>query len=301
MITYAVTIYAAITAAAAIYILIVTLLNESWMLHTNVIKLKESGVLVSVLVPARNEKARIEACLDSLLAQSYDNLEIIVYDDDSTDGTSQILDRYEDENPDLIKVIHGSGLEKGWYGKPHALQRLSEAATGAWLYFTDADTVHEPGSWAFPSVWPSTTRPTSSRDTCATGSAASARPRSSRHLPPLDGGHAALAWPPSEGSFHLPRYRQSMLFKTTMYMKIGGYSSVKDRVSEDVRIARIVKRHGGKVVFSDLKEWVSCRMYDGYKNAITGLSKNVYDYFNKNVFLLVGATIAVPSSSLSPS
>ena len=60
---------------------------------------------VSVIVAAYNIEQYLSRCLDSLLAQTYGLLEIIVVDDGSTDGTPEICDRYARENEN-IKVIH---------------------------------------------------------------------------------------------------------------------------------------------------------------------------------------------------
>src|SRR6266576_557357 len=51
-----------------------------------------TGPLVSIIVPARNEEQNIERCVKSLLEQDYENFEVIVVDDDSTDGTGHVLD-----------------------------------------------------------------------------------------------------------------------------------------------------------------------------------------------------------------
>jgi chlorobactene glucosyltransferase len=287
--------YAAVTAVAAIYILTVTALNEAWLLHTGLIHGRKTGDLVSILIPARNEEARIRPCLDSLIAQDYENREIIVYDDDSTDGTGKILDDYAEKYPKLVRVIHGKGLEKGWFGKPHAMQRLSEAASGAWLYFTDADTIHNPDSLgsAIGQAEFYKADLVSGYVRHTIGGFGEAQVLPSIYLLSMI---AMPLW-----LIHLTKaplishaIGQTMLFRTEMYRKAGGYTAVKNKVSEDVRIARLVKKEGGKVLFVDLKDWISCRMYENYEGAIAGLSKNVYDYFNKNIFVLIAATIAVP-------
>lgn len=289
------TIYGIIVAVAAVHILIVTGLNAIWMLHTSIVRPAKTGPLVSVLVPARNEESRIEICLDSLLAQNYGNLEIIVYDDESTDGTGAILDRYAGDHPDLVKVIHGQGLEKGWYGKPHALQRLSEAASGAWLYFTDADTIHKPDSVGFALGLSNHYKAdlVSGYIRLETGSFGEAQVVPAIYLLSMI---AMPLWLIHVVKSPLISHAigQTMLFRASAYEKTGGYAAVKDKVTEDVRIARLVKKHGGKVIFADLKETVSCRMYKDYESAISGLSKNVYDYFNKNILVLLAATAAVP-------
>lgn len=61
--------------------------------------------LVSVIVPVYNTEAYIAKCLDSLLAQSYNNIEIMVVDDGSTDGSREICDDYEEKDI-RVKVIH---------------------------------------------------------------------------------------------------------------------------------------------------------------------------------------------------
>ena len=61
--------------------------------------------LVSVIIPAYNIEDYIGRCLDSVLSQTYKNLEIIVIDDGSSDRTGEILDDYEKKNH-RMKVIH---------------------------------------------------------------------------------------------------------------------------------------------------------------------------------------------------
>ena len=101
------------------------------------------AVLASVVVPARNEEASLDACLRSLIAQSGVDFEIVVVDDDSSDRTRQIALSFPG-----VRVIDAPPLPQGWVGKNNALVAGAEAARGEWLLFTDADTVHLPGSLA---------------------------------------------------------------------------------------------------------------------------------------------------------
>ena len=94
--------------------------------------------LVSVCVPARNEEFNLPVCLDSLLSQTYGNIEILVYDDESDDETPNILRRYQDLDP-RVKQVTTSQLEDGWNGKQFACGQMAQQAKGAWLLFTDAD------------------------------------------------------------------------------------------------------------------------------------------------------------------
>lgn len=61
--------------------------------------------LVSVIIPAYNIEDYIGRCLDSIISQTYKNLEIIVVDDGSRDRTGEILDDYVKKDP-RMKVVH---------------------------------------------------------------------------------------------------------------------------------------------------------------------------------------------------
>lgn len=96
---------------------------------------------VSIILPARNEEEFIGKCLDSLLDQDYENYEIIVIDDSSTDSTGKTIMEYAMKD---TRVIHVSAKPKpdGWMGKNWACMEGYAAATGDILLFTDSDTVH---------------------------------------------------------------------------------------------------------------------------------------------------------------
>ena len=98
---------------------------------------------VSVLIPARDEAETIEACVRAALSSRHPLHEVVVYDDASTDGTSEILARLAAADARL-RVVSGGGLPEGWVGKPHACHRLAEHATGDLLLFIDADTTLSP-------------------------------------------------------------------------------------------------------------------------------------------------------------
>ncbi|NJK93169.1 MAG: glycosyltransferase [Blastochloris sp.] len=105
------------------------------------------GELVSVLIPARNEEKRIGPCLESLMGQSHVEMEILVLDDHSTDGTGRLVEDLARRDA-RIRICQGEPLPEGWTGKGWACQQLGKKARGQWLLFTDADTVHEPGGVA---------------------------------------------------------------------------------------------------------------------------------------------------------
>lgn len=94
--------------------------------------------LVSVIIPAYNIEDYIGRCLDSIISQTYKNLEIIVVDDGSRDYTGEILDNYAKKDR-RIKVIH---KENG--GVSSARNKGIEAAEGDYIGFIDGDDLIEP-------------------------------------------------------------------------------------------------------------------------------------------------------------
>ncbi len=91
---------------------------------------------VSVLIPARNEEKNIAAACAAVLASEGVEVELIVLDDGSTDGTAWILAGIGDGR---LRVLRGEGLPPGWSGKQRACQVLAEAATHGLMVFVDAD------------------------------------------------------------------------------------------------------------------------------------------------------------------
>ena len=89
--------------------------------------------LVSVIVPVYNVSKYLKQCLDSITAQSYKNLEIILVDDGSTDGSNRICDEYAD-NDARIKVIH---KENG--GQASARNEAAKIAQGEYIIYIDSD------------------------------------------------------------------------------------------------------------------------------------------------------------------
>ena len=93
---------------------------------------------LSVIIAARNEAGTIENALKSVLAQNYPNLEIILVNDRSNDGTDKILQKLAEKDPRVL-IHHVKELPPGWLGKVNAMQQGFGRSTGVWLLFTDAD------------------------------------------------------------------------------------------------------------------------------------------------------------------
>ncbi|MBF6633108.1 MAG: glycosyltransferase, partial [Planococcus sp. (in: Bacteria)] len=88
--------------------------------------------LVSVLVPMRNEERNVEVLIKSLKNSSYDQMEFILLNDQSTDGTQKELERTI-EGDSRFTILQGKELPEGWVGKVHACHQLQQAASGDYL------------------------------------------------------------------------------------------------------------------------------------------------------------------------
>jgi chlorobactene glucosyltransferase len=87
---------------------------------------------------------------------------------------------------------------------------------------------------------------------------------------------------------------QLIMFRREAFNAIGGYSSVSERISDDIFIARELKKSGFRLIFLDIRRYIRCRMYEGYRESFNGFSKNIYDFFkNRPTFFSVAATSLV--------
>ena len=100
---------------------------------------------VSVVIPARDEAAGIAACVASVLAQDLPEVEVLVIDDGSTDGTADAARAAAGEDP-RVRVVAAPAPEAGWSGQAWACARGYEEARGRWLVFLDADVTLAPGA-----------------------------------------------------------------------------------------------------------------------------------------------------------
>jgi chlorobactene glucosyltransferase len=250
----------------------------------------KDGPLVSVLIPARNEAENISATIASLLQQSYPAFEVLVLDDQSTDGTADVAIMAA-RGDQRFRALSGSPLPPGWLGKNWACRQLADEAQGDLLLFLDADTRLDPAGLAglvalhartqadLLSVWPTQETITPAE----------------RLVVPLMG-FAILNYLPLLGVHFLPfsafaaANGQCMLFERSSYEQIGGHESVRQVVIEDVALARLVKQHGGRLRLADGGGLVRCRMYRDWKSVQDGFSKNILaGHGNSIPFLILSA------------
>ncbi|MCY3975514.1 MAG: glycosyltransferase [Thaumarchaeota archaeon] len=96
---------------------------------------------VSVIVPARNEEKFISKCLQSLLDQDYNNLEVIAINDSSFDNTDTIIKKFSKINSKII-YVNAKNKPNGWIGKNWACVEGYKKSSGELILFTDADTTY---------------------------------------------------------------------------------------------------------------------------------------------------------------
>lgn len=236
---------------------------------------------VSVLIPARNEAQRLGSTIASVLASTgIDDLECIVLDDDSSDGTGEVARSFSD--PRLTVVDGGQDPPPpGWLGKPWACMRLAERATGSVLVFLDADVQLEPNGLAG----------TVHAMRTAGFALASPYPRQvaispmERLVQPLVTwswvatlplGWAERSLRPSLSAAN----GQVLAIDADAYRAIGGHAAVAGEVLEDIALMRAVKRSGRYAVTLDGSHVASCRMYEGNQAVVDGYAKSLWDAFD---------------------
>jgi Glycosyl transferase family 2 len=225
---------------------------------------------VSVIVPARNEEASLGACLGSITQQVGVSYEVIVVDDGSTDRTRAIAQSFPG-----VRVISPEPLPGGWTGKNNALVAGAKYARGEWLLFTDADTVHLPGSLA-KSVEEATSR---------SAVLFSYSPEQEVHgfwqhavMPVIFAELACTYRPQDVGDPASPTAAangQYLLISREAYERAGGHAAVATEILEDVALARAVKGSGGKTMLLFGRGAVRTRMYRDFAQLREGWTKNL--------------------------
>lgn len=256
--------------------------------------------LVSILIPARNEESNILPLLQSIEAQDYQDYEVIVLDDDSSDRTYAVCESFMNGR-DRFRVIKGEPLKEGWLGKNFACYQLARQAIGRYFLFLDADekvyngllnsAVHrmQIQRLALLSLF-------TNQDMRTLGE---------RLVVPLMH-YVLLNLLPLRLIYIAKNYAvaaasgQFMFFDAAIYRQQWWHQQSRDRVVEDVEIMKLVKAEGYNGEGLLANGLITCRMYAGYCDAINGFSKNFLAAFNYSIpgfifymILLIGGPLMV--------
>src|SRR5438874_4557658 len=267
-----------------------------------------SNPVVSVIVPARNEEACLALCLDSLVAQTGIDFEIIVVDDASRDRTAEIARSFSDRDLNISPdedvrgyvsragdescastadvgagaparprptIIPAPPLPDNWTGKNNAMSAGAKIAQAKWLLFTDADTVHKPGSLA---------RAVAEAEQhgaalLSYSPAQEVRTFWEKAVMPVIFAELAATYPPKKmndlASPIAAANGQSLLISREAHDAVGGHTKIAGDLLEDVAMARLVKFSGRKIFFRYGGDAVRTRMYRTWSQMKEGWTKNL--------------------------
>ena len=249
--------------------------------------------LLTVIVPARDEGAKVEPCLRSLLASDYPRLTIIAVDDRSRDETGAVMDRLA-ANDSRLSVIHVRKLPEGWLGKNHAMHVGAESAKDSeWLLFTDGDILYEPEALRLAVKY------------------AVARQLDHLCLNPRfePGGYWENVFQSYFGFLFLGAARPWLiptafkrayigigafnLMRGSTYRALGGHIRLRLDVMDDVHLGKLVKYSGYKQDLLFAGSLVRVRWQGSFVGVIRGLEKNGFASMGYSLPFLIFITLYV--------
>ncbi|HEX5043836.1 MAG TPA: glycosyltransferase family 2 protein [Candidatus Polarisedimenticolaceae bacterium] len=247
---------------------------------------------ISVVVAARDEARNIEQAARSLLALDWPDLEIVMVDDRSSDGTGEIMDRLAAADARL-KVVHVTELPPGWLGKNHALQLGADAATGGWILFTDGDVLFHPETLR-QAVAHANAR---QLDHLTVGPEA---PVSGLLLQAAIAGFGVFfsvftrAWklrdPGSSAHIGVGAFN---LVRRAAYLRAGGHSALPLRPDDDLKLGKRLKQTGCAQEIAMGRGRLSVEWYGSLREMARGLEKNAFASMEYSVPATVVAVLAV--------
>jgi len=242
---------------------------------------------VSVLIPARNEENTIGGLLEQLSTFDYTPLEIIVYNDHSTDRTEPIVQDWVARNSNM-QLINGGELPEGWLGKNHACHQLAKAATGAVLLFLDADVQVKKevinrsiGHFQKYELHLLSLFPKQLMRSFGEKVSVPLMNWILLSLLPL-----ALIRTSRNKAFSAAN-GQFMMFNAATYKSLWPHEHFKLHQVEDIAILKLFKQNNLACDTLLGDNDISCRMYTGLDDAVEGFTKNIFEFFGSSQVLAV--------------
>lgn len=224
---------------------------------------------VCVIVPVRNVQEKLASCLQTIQAQDYPNLSILVVDDRSDDETPALAAAMCEEDS-RMKLVRIRELPQGWLGKSHALWTATRQTCADWVLFVDDDC----------ELHPSAVRTVISEALSRKVQLLSLWPRHDGRsfwehmIIPLCGGIIAMWFKPprksSKSSGGAFANGQFLLMKRDAYERIGGHREIRTALIEDVVLAEHAMSQGVKSFVGSGRDLYCIRMYDGFRSAFEG-------------------------------
>jgi chlorobactene glucosyltransferase len=250
---------------------------------------------IAAIVPARDEETNIVRCLEGLLAQDYSaaRLRVLIVDDHSSDATPAIVGAIAASEP-RVRVVQTPPLPAGWIGKCHACWVGARAAPpeAEWLCFLDADVRPKPALLSRALATAQSER----LDLLSLAPRQELGSFAERLVMPcglyLMAFYQDLADLQSRAGDDATATGQFMLVRRRIYESVGGHAAVRGVICEDVALARLIKRAGGRVALHDGREAISARMYTGWRTLWEGVAKNLVDMLGGPVPTVVTALAA---------
>jgi hypothetical protein len=259
----------------------------------------EAPPQVSVLIPARNEERAIGAAVEAALASTGVDIEVVVLDDHSEDGTARVV-RELAARDSRVRLVSGPPLPRGWCGKQHACAVLGREARYSLLLFVDADVRLAPTGVARLVAF----QRASNADLVSGVPFQETGTLLERLLIPLI--HFILL-----GFLPLARMRRSrspalaagcgqlFLARRSAYEQVGGHGAVRTSLHDGLTLPRAFRQAGLMTDLCDATDVASCRMYRSAGEVWFGLAKNATEGLARP--LLIGpATLLLLGGQVLP-
>lgn len=256
---------------------------------------------LSIIVTARNEAGAIEGTVERLLRQRYPGLQVIVVDDRSTDGTSEILDRLKGAAGGRLDVVHNRDLPPGWLGKCHACRTGAERARGDFLLFLDGDV-----ALADEDLLARVLRYAERRHIDHLAVVPDLRPVTPLQAALLSAFDQVMLIEQRafEMDLDLPRGGGGVgafnLIRRSAYERIGGHQILRMEIADDHRLGILLKESGARQRIMSGLGLVRCPWHRGALGTIRGLEKNLFAGLRYSVPNLVTQTIGAAFLHVGP-
>ena len=229
---------------------------------------------VSVLIPARNEERNIRDAIAAVLANRDLNLELIVLDDHSTDGTAKIVSEMA-RRDSRLRLEGAPLLPDGWCGKQHACAVLAQRATHPYFVFLDADVRLTPDALRRMVAF------VREKDVALASGVPLQKLGTFSEWLLLPLIHfVLLAFLPIRWMRQTTAPEcsagcgQLFIARRDAYQACGGHAKIRDSLHDGIRLPRLFRKAGFRTDLFDATDLATCRMFHSNGEVWRGLARN---------------------------